>query len=143
MTTEQLHCEFRTIIQQANKDQRACIGSPYYAFGYFEKFANKIRKEAASELSALQQQVQKADDMYSVARALVADQAKDIEDLSTQNRELREACKLSQIALKEYDLLVANGDFYFNCKCHKSGPAQQAINKALALQPTVTQTNPT
>lgn len=56
MTTEQLHCEFRTIIQQAMEDQRACIGSPYYAFGYFEKFANKIRKEAASEFSALQKE---------------------------------------------------------------------------------------
>jgi hypothetical protein len=41
------------------------------------------------------------------------------------------ACKLALDALQEYDRLVANGDFYFNCKAHKSGPAQRAIDAAM------------
>lgn len=55
----------------------------------------------------------------------------DYDQLRSEVEALKRACNLSRDALQEYDRLVANGDFYFNCKAHRSGPAQRAIDTAM------------
>ena len=46
---------------------------------------------------------------------------------------LVECLTKSKEALEEYGRLVANGDFYFNCKCHMAGPAITQARQLLSI----------
>lgn len=101
-------------------------------------------KQLTSEIEALQKQVAALKVEYAKQpewTKRILGQQSEIDSLRARVAELEKdkellikACELSRVALKEYDLLVANGDFYFNCKCHKSGPAQRAIDAAMSAE---------